>query len=43
MIDENYVPTILVVDDLSSNIAILSNLLKKEYKVKIANSGKKSA
>ncbi len=42
MIDENYVPTILVVDDLSSNIAILSNLLKKEYKVKIANSGKKA-
>ena len=42
MIDETYVPTILVVDDMASNIAILSDLLKEGYKVKIANSGKRA-
>lgn len=42
MIDETYVPTILVVDDMAANIAILSDLLKESYKVKIANNGKRA-
>ncbi len=42
MIDDTYVPTILVVDDMAANIAILSDLLKESYKVKIANSGKRA-
>lgn len=42
MIDETYVPTILVVDDMAANIAILSDLLKENYKVKIANNGKRA-
>jgi len=32
MIDETYVPTILVVDDMAANIAILSDLLKETTK-----------
>ncbi len=42
MIDETYVPSILVVDDMAANIAILSDLLKENYKVKIANNGKRA-
>jgi putative two-component system response regulator len=32
--------TILVVDDMPDNLALMNSLLKDEYKVKIANSGK---
>jgi putative two-component system response regulator len=35
-------PTILVVDDTSDNLILMSNLLKSDYKVKIANSGEKA-
>lgn len=35
-------PTILVVDDTSSNIMLISSLLKAKYKVKVALSGKKA-
>lgn len=42
MTEENYIPTILIVDDMAANIAILSDLLKGSYKVKVANSGKKA-
>lgn len=38
----NLKPTILVVDDTSSNIMILSSLLKGNYKVKIATNGEKA-
>lgn len=38
----NLKPTILVVDDTSSNIMILSSLLKKDYKVKVATNGEKA-
>jgi len=34
--------TILVVDDAPDNLALLSNLLKNDYKVKIANSGERA-
>ncbi|MEI6207907.1 MAG: ATP-binding protein [Desulfuromonadales bacterium] len=34
--------TILVVDDLSDNLVLMSNLLKINYRVKIANSGGKA-
>lgn len=34
--------TILVVDDTPDNLALMSNLLKIDYKVKIANSGEKA-
>jgi diguanylate cyclase (GGDEF)-like protein len=42
MIDDTYVPTILVVDDMAANIAILSDLLKENYKIKVANSGQRA-
>lgn len=35
-------PTILVVDDTADNLTLMSNLLKDNYKVKIANSGEKA-
>ena len=35
-------PTILVVDDTPDNLALMSSLLKDEYKVKIANGGEKA-
>ena len=35
-------PTILVVDDTTDNLILMSNLLKSDYKVKIANSGGKA-
>lgn len=35
-------PTILLVDDMPSNISVLSNLLKDEYNLKIAKSGEKA-
>jgi len=34
--------TILVVDDTPDNLALMSNLLKDDYKVKIANGGEKA-
>jgi len=34
--------TILVVDDTPDNLSLMSNLLKDDYKVKIANSGEKA-
>ena len=34
--------TILVVDDTPDNLALMSNLLKDDYKVKIASSGEKA-
>jgi diguanylate cyclase (GGDEF)-like protein len=42
MIDDNYIPTILIVDDMATNIAILSDLLKDSYKIKVANSGQRA-
>jgi putative two-component system response regulator len=38
-LDPLYKHTILVVDDTPDNLSLLSNLLKHEYKVKIANGG----
>ncbi len=35
-------PTILIVDDMSANIAILSDLLQDDYKIKVAKSGQKA-
>ena len=35
-------PTILVVDDTPDNLVLMSNLLKDDYKVKVANSGEKA-
>jgi len=35
-------PTILVVDDTPDNLAVLSSLLKDEYRVKVASSGEKA-
>jgi putative two-component system response regulator len=35
-------PTILVVDDTPDNLALMSNLLMDDYKVKIANDGEKA-
>lgn len=35
-------PTILIVDDMAANIAILSDLLKDDYRIKVAKSGKKA-
>ena len=34
--------TVLVVDDTPDNLTLMSNLLKNDYKVKIANSGEKA-
>ena len=34
--------TVLVVDDTSENLALMSSLLRDEYKVKVANSGEKA-
>lgn len=35
-------PTILIVDDMASNIVLLSELLKDDYNLKIANNGEKA-
>jgi len=42
MMSDNYIPTILIVDDKATNIAILSDLLKDDYKIKVANSGQRA-
>jgi PAS domain S-box-containing protein len=34
--------TVLVVDDLPDNLALMSSLLERDYKVKVANSGEKA-
>jgi response regulator RpfG family c-di-GMP phosphodiesterase len=34
-------PAVLIVDDMSTNLLMLSDLLKQEYDVKIAKNGKK--
>jgi len=39
---KNKKTTILIVDDMAANIAILSDLLKDEYNIKIAKEGKKA-
>lgn len=38
----NEKPTILIVDDMAANIAILYNLLKDDYKIKVAKKGKEA-
>lgn len=35
-------PTVLVVDDTPANLSLLSNLLKSDYRVKLANNGAKA-
>ncbi|MFZ2961004.1 MAG: response regulator [Candidatus Ozemobacteraceae bacterium] len=35
-------PTVLVVDDTPDNLSLLGDLLKEEYKVKVANNGEKA-
>ncbi len=35
-------PTVLVVDDTPANLSLLANLLKEQYRVKLANSGAKA-
>lgn len=35
-------PTILIVDDMATNITLLSNLLRDDYIIQIANNGKKA-
>ena len=35
-------PTVLVVDDTPTNLSLLANLLKDQYRVKVANSGAKA-
>lgn len=39
MRNPNTQPTILIVDDVPTNITLLSNLLKDDYKIKVANNG----
>lgn len=38
----NVKPTILIVDDMAANIAILSDLLHEDYKIKVAKNGQKA-
>ncbi len=42
MIGHDYIPTILIVDDMAANISILSDLLQKDYKVRVAKSGQRA-
>ncbi len=42
MIGHDYIPTILIVDDMAANISILSDLLQKDYKVSVAKSGQRA-
>lgn len=42
MINDNYTPTLLIVDDIPANISILSDMLKESYIVKVANSGQRA-
>lgn len=38
----NTVPTILIVDDMQTNLSILSNILKDTYRIKVAKNGQKA-
>jgi CheY-like chemotaxis protein len=38
----NKQPSLLLVDDMSANIALLSELLKQDYRIKIAKTGQKA-
>jgi len=42
MRENDYIPTILIVDDMAANIAILSDLLQNSYKIKIAKNGQRA-
>lgn len=42
MVCKNKKPTVLIVDDVSTNLMVLSDLLKQEYEIKIAKNGKKA-
>lgn len=42
MKNENEKPIILIVDDMSANISILSDLLQQDYKIKVAKNGQKA-
>jgi len=42
MREEEYIPTVLIVDDMAANIAILSDLLQSSYKIKIAKNGQRA-
>ncbi|MDD5400674.1 MAG: diguanylate cyclase [Sulfurimonas sp.] len=42
MRENDYIPTILIVDDMAANIAILSDLLQSSYKIKIAKNGQRA-
>ena len=42
MIPANQRPTVLVVDDTPVNLSLLSNLLKEDYRIKVANNGIKA-
>ena len=35
-------PRILIVDDMATNIALLSDLLKKNYEIRVAKSGSRA-
>lgn len=41
-VSANERPTILVVDDTPTNLNLLSNLLKEQYRIKVANNGAKA-
>lgn len=42
MTTNNERPTVLVVDDTPANLSLLSNLLKEQYRIKVANNGAKA-
>jgi CheY-like chemotaxis protein len=41
-VSANERPTVLVVDDTPANLSLLSNLLKQQYNIKVANNGSKA-
>jgi putative two-component system response regulator len=41
-VDSGDKPTILVVDDTPDNLTLVSNLLKKDYRVRVAINGEKA-
>ncbi|MGD9700635.1 HD domain-containing phosphohydrolase [Acinetobacter sp.] len=41
-IEETRKPTVLIVDDTPTNLTLLAGLLKDQYRIKVANSGKKA-
>ncbi len=42
MLPETHRPTVLVVDDTPTNLSVIANLLKQDYRVKVANCGAKA-